>query len=348
MRTGLVMFQWTSLDHVALAESYAPASVSDTAFPFDYFHINSINLDQDGSLLISSRNTWTAYDLNPQTGQIDWQLGGKHSSFAMGPGTTTAWQHDPRELANGSFSIFDNGATPTVHSQSRGVVVALEPQAKTATLRQRIHPHAADLHEEPGQHRRRSPTATGSSAGAKSPTSPSSAPPARCSSTRTSPPAISPTATCASPGPASPRPGRRSRWPSLTARLRRAARGPSTRAGTAPRSSRAGGCSWAPPRTASGRSRRPRGAASRRRSRCPRGPPAAYLTVQALGATGTGARRRRDRRGAGPLSSDLTPRSSGRRRCRSSASVRSRICARGASRAARCSTSPGEPGAGRA
>jgi hypothetical protein len=134
VRTGLVMFQWTSLDHVALAESYAPANVSDTAFPFDYFHINSINLDGDGSLLISSRNTWTAYDLNPQTGQIDWQLGGKHSSFTMGPGTTTAWQHDPRELANGSFSIFDNGASPTVHSQSRGVVVALEPQAKSATL----------------------------------------------------------------------------------------------------------------------------------------------------------------------------------------------------------------------
>jgi hypothetical protein len=135
VRTGLVMFQWTSLDHVALAESYAPANTSNTAFPFDYFHINSINLDQDSSLLISSRNTWTTYDLNPQTGQIVWQLGGKHSSFAMGPGTTTAWQHDPRELADGSsFSIFDNGASPTVHSQSRAIVIALEPQAKTATL----------------------------------------------------------------------------------------------------------------------------------------------------------------------------------------------------------------------
>ena len=134
VRTGLVMFQWTSLDHVALAESYAPANVSDTAFPFDYFHINSINLDQDSSLLISSRNTWTTYDLNPQTGQIVWQLGGRHSSFTMGPGTTTAWQHDPRELTNGSFSIFDNGASPTVHSQSRGIVVGLEPKTKTATL----------------------------------------------------------------------------------------------------------------------------------------------------------------------------------------------------------------------
>jgi hypothetical protein len=134
VRTGLVMFQWTSLDHVALDESYSPANTSDIAFPFDFFHINSLNLDQDSSLLISARNTWTTYDLNPQTGQIVWQLGGKHSSFTLGAGTATAWQHDPRELANGSFSIFDNGASPTVHSQSRGIVVSLEPQSKTATL----------------------------------------------------------------------------------------------------------------------------------------------------------------------------------------------------------------------
>jgi Arylsulfotransferase (ASST) len=141
VRTGLVMFQWTSLDHVALEESYSQANTSDTALPFDFFHINSINLDQDGSLLISARNTWTTYDIQPQTGQIAWQLGGKHSSFAMAPGTATAWQHDPRELANGSFSIFDNGASPTVHSQSRGIVVSLEPQSKTATLiSQLTHP----------------------------------------------------------------------------------------------------------------------------------------------------------------------------------------------------------------
>ncbi len=134
VRTGLVMYQWTSLDHVALSESYAPANTTNTEFPFDFFHINSINLDQDGSLLISARNTWTTYDLNAQTGQINWQLGGKHSSFTLGAGVATAWQHDPRQLANGTFSIFDNGASPTVHSQSRGIVVSLEPQGKTATL----------------------------------------------------------------------------------------------------------------------------------------------------------------------------------------------------------------------
>jgi len=134
VRTGLVMFQWTSIDHVALSESHELASSSNTAFPFDFFHINSIGLNQDGSLLISARNTWTVYDIAPASGQIAWQLGGKHSSFAMGPGTSTAWQHDPRELSSGTFSIFDNGASPNVHGQSRGIVVSLEPQGKTATL----------------------------------------------------------------------------------------------------------------------------------------------------------------------------------------------------------------------
>jgi hypothetical protein len=134
VKTGLVMFQWTSLDHVALAESYVNAGQASTAAPFDYFHINSINVDQDAGLLISARNTWAAYDLDPRSGQILWRLGGKASSFHMGPGTSTAWQHDPRELAAGAISIFDNGASPKVHGQSRGIVVDLDAQHKTATL----------------------------------------------------------------------------------------------------------------------------------------------------------------------------------------------------------------------
>ncbi len=138
VKTGLVMFEWSSLDHVALGESYEPAGRSTTSSPFDFFHINSINLDPDGSLLVSARNTWTVYNLNAASGTIVWRLGGKHSSFAMGPGTATAWQHDPRVLANGSISIFDNGSSPTVHSQSRGIVVSVNLQRRTATLLSQI------------------------------------------------------------------------------------------------------------------------------------------------------------------------------------------------------------------
>ncbi len=134
VKTGLVMSQWSSLDHVSLNESYEAARISTTSTPFDFFHVNSIGLEQDGSLLISARNTWTVYDVDPRSGQIVWRLGGRRSSFTMAPGTRTAWQHDARELADGSISIFDNGASPAIHGQSRGVVLSLDPQLKTATL----------------------------------------------------------------------------------------------------------------------------------------------------------------------------------------------------------------------
>jgi hypothetical protein len=134
VKTGLVMYEWTSLDHVGLGESYEQASRSTTGWPFDFFHLNSINLDQDGSLLISGRNTWTVYKIDGHSGQIVWRLGGRHSSFAEAPGTRTAWQHDPRELPDGSISIFDNGASPAVHGRSRGIVLSLDLHTRTATL----------------------------------------------------------------------------------------------------------------------------------------------------------------------------------------------------------------------
>src|SRR5208282_5925298 len=81
IRTGLVMYEWTAVDHVSLGESYEPAGRSSAPYPWDYFHINSINLGRGGSLLVSARNTWTAYELNAASGQIVWRLGGKRSSF---------------------------------------------------------------------------------------------------------------------------------------------------------------------------------------------------------------------------------------------------------------------------
>jgi Arylsulfotransferase (ASST) len=134
VKTGLVMYEWTSLDHVGLDESYSSAKTSSTRWPFDFFHINSINLDPDGSLLISARNTWTVYELNAQSGQILWRLGGKKSSFHGAANTQTAWQHDPRELPGGQISLFDNGSSPTVHPQSRGIVLSLNPATGTVTL----------------------------------------------------------------------------------------------------------------------------------------------------------------------------------------------------------------------
>jgi Arylsulfotransferase (ASST) len=144
LKTGLVMYEWHSLDHVALSDSYASARHSSRTTPFDYFHINAVDVRADGDLLVDARNTWAAYDIEPRGGRVRWSLGGKHSSFAMGAGTRTAWQHDAREQPDGTITFFDNGATPAVHSQSRAIDVSLNAAKKTATLvRSVVHPGKA-------------------------------------------------------------------------------------------------------------------------------------------------------------------------------------------------------------
>jgi hypothetical protein len=141
IKTGLVMYEWTSVDHVALGDSYSAPAASSPQWPFDFFHLNSINLDPDGTLLVSSRNTWAADDIDPATGQLLWTLGGKHSSFIEGRGAATAFQHDVRPIGSDVFSIFDNGAAPPAHAQSRAVVLDVDPLTHGVSVQaQYLHP----------------------------------------------------------------------------------------------------------------------------------------------------------------------------------------------------------------
>jgi len=133
LRTGLVRFEWHALDHVALADSYMSAAPSSTNSPWDYFHINAVSR-HGGDVLVNSRNTWAAYRVNARSGQIVWSLGGRHSSFAMAPGTAPAWQHDAREGPEDTITFFDNNGTQRVHPQSRAIVLRLNTKRMTATL----------------------------------------------------------------------------------------------------------------------------------------------------------------------------------------------------------------------
>ncbi|HEV7163417.1 MAG TPA: arylsulfotransferase family protein [Solirubrobacteraceae bacterium] len=132
LHTGLVRWEWHSLDHVGASESEVEAP-SDPE-PWDYFHLNSIDPEPDGNLLISARSTWAAYQLEAGSGKILWRLGGNKSSFKMGPGTQTAWQHDARLLPGGAITIFDDGSNPPIHHQSRGLRIALDPATHKARL----------------------------------------------------------------------------------------------------------------------------------------------------------------------------------------------------------------------
>jgi hypothetical protein len=136
VKTGLVLFQWDSLDHVPLTDTYEPV-VKSAGQPFDYFHINSIQQEKDGDLLISARNTWAAYEVEVPTGRIAWTLGGKSSSFKLGDGASFAFQHDVHLHSKGdpTVTLFDDGGgPPQVHGESRGITVRLNDKDRTATL----------------------------------------------------------------------------------------------------------------------------------------------------------------------------------------------------------------------
>ena len=141
IKTGRVLFQWDGAAHVPYAESYTPRPSSPDT-PWDWFHINAVHLDTDGNLLVGSRNTWTTFKVNLRTGEIMWQLGGKHSSFTLcaAPGQVLdragkifAWQHDPEAIGGGEYTFFDDESSDLLGS-SRVVTVRLDLAGRVATL----------------------------------------------------------------------------------------------------------------------------------------------------------------------------------------------------------------------
>jgi hypothetical protein len=140
--TGRVLFEWHSYPEIGIKESYSnppKKQLGTKPFPYDYIHVNSIDEEPNGNLLISGRNTDAVYEVSRRTGKILWRLGGKKSTFRLGPGVRFAWQHDARRQPDGTITLFDNGAAPPVHKLTRILVIRLDEQHKRATLVRSYH-----------------------------------------------------------------------------------------------------------------------------------------------------------------------------------------------------------------
>ena len=147
VKTGKLLRVWSADEHIPMTDSYTPANPSSPA-AYDPWHINSIDVAADGSWLVSMRNTWGLYKIDPTTGAILWTLGGKRSDFVVPDNVAFAFQHDARWRPNGRISIFDNDCCslipqpsgppktgPPVHgSQSRGLMMKVDEAAKTVAL----------------------------------------------------------------------------------------------------------------------------------------------------------------------------------------------------------------------
>jgi hypothetical protein len=131
VRSGRLLLEWRSLDHVPVSESYRP--LDD---PLDYLHLNSIDVAPDGNLIVSGRHTWTIYKLDRRTGHVIWRIGGKRSDFGLGPGLQFSWQHDAEQPSDGILTVFDNGfdGDTKTERRSRALVIELDEARRTAKL----------------------------------------------------------------------------------------------------------------------------------------------------------------------------------------------------------------------
>lgn len=55
---GKKVFEWNPVDHVNISESLNPLAGAglNSSVPWDFFHMNAIEKDSKGNLLISSRH----------------------------------------------------------------------------------------------------------------------------------------------------------------------------------------------------------------------------------------------------------------------------------------------------
>ena len=106
-RSKHVIFQWRSFDHFKITD----ATEEDlTAQTIDYVHPNTIEVDTDGNLLLSSRHMDEITKINRKTGDIVWRWGGKNNQFSyMGDSIGFSHQHTIRRTQTGTMIMLDNG-----------------------------------------------------------------------------------------------------------------------------------------------------------------------------------------------------------------------------------------------
>jgi len=102
-----LVFFWRSWDYFEVADAVHENPTWDF---IDYIHMNSIDVDLDGHIVISSRHLSEITKINRQTGQIIWRLGGENDYFKwVNDSYRNSYQHDVRVLPNGNYTLFDNG-----------------------------------------------------------------------------------------------------------------------------------------------------------------------------------------------------------------------------------------------
>ena len=127
--SGELTFQWRAQDN------YDPADMIGDGWQFP--HMNAIDIDDDGHILLSCRHLNEVTKINRQTSEIIWRLGGVNNQFTFINDSLNgfSYQHAIRSVGGGRYTLFDNGNYHSPFARvSRAVEYELDTDAMTATL----------------------------------------------------------------------------------------------------------------------------------------------------------------------------------------------------------------------
>jgi outer membrane protein assembly factor BamB len=137
---GKLVYEWSSADHIALAETGRWWTYTFGFEPYDHVHINAVDPLANGDFLVSLHNTDAVYRIDRETGNVVWKLGGTPTAQSLNvvgdpQAYTLAGQHDVRDIGQGEISIFDNGTLTANPAR----VVRFRIDGSTATLLEAQH-----------------------------------------------------------------------------------------------------------------------------------------------------------------------------------------------------------------
>jgi len=126
------IWRWHSFDHYDVLD--VDEAIDLTNHTIDWTHCNSIEIDPDSNVIISTRNFNEITKISRQTGEIIWRLGGERNQFHfINDNRGFGRQHDARVLSNGNLALFDNGHL-LIPQYSSYVEYDIDEQNFTATL----------------------------------------------------------------------------------------------------------------------------------------------------------------------------------------------------------------------
>ena len=121
---------WHTFDHFSINDSDSLFWATPTRMELN--HTNSIDVDDHGQVLLSSRSNNELTMIDWASGDILWRLGGTQNQFTFPNDVGVSGQHDARFLPNNQISVFDNGNHHAI-VRSRGLIYDIDTLNRVAT-----------------------------------------------------------------------------------------------------------------------------------------------------------------------------------------------------------------------